>query len=211
VKVEVRRVFAGDGLPRSVGSYAGLVVMGGPMSARSDETFGTRSREVELLGEALERGIPTLGVCLGAQLLALAGGGAVHAGGRLEVGWGKVQLTDPGDGDRLFGGLPDQLEVLHWHGDTFTLPDAAVHLARSELYENQAFRFGSCAWGLQFHVEVDAAAVEEFVAAFGDEAIDGGTSPEAIAAGMAEALERLGPYRRLIVDRFAGLVARGSG
>ena len=137
-------------------AFDGIVVMGGPMSAYSDEGFPTRRRELELLADALVRGVPTLGVCLGAQLLALAAGGRALAGKvGPEVGWAPVEFTEHAKEDSLLAGLPRQIIVLHWHGDTFELPPHAVELAASPLYRGQAFRVGSQAWGFQFHLEVD--------------------------------------------------------
>jgi GMP synthase-like glutamine amidotransferase len=211
VEVDVCRVFSGQALPLSLDSHDGLVVMGGPMSATTDEGFPTRREETDLVREALGRNIPMLGVCLGAQLLALAAGGAVFPGDNgPEIGWGTVELTEAAHRDELFAGLSRELDVLHWHRDTFALPGGAVRLASSGSYENQAFRSGSSAWGLQFHVEVDAPAVSEYVGSFGKEALAAGTTSEVIEAESPAALQRLEPHRRLIVDRFARLVARGS-
>jgi GMP synthase-like glutamine amidotransferase len=207
VAVDLRPVFAGASLPRDLADFDGLVVMGGPMSAASDEGFPTRRAELGLLTEGLDRGLPTLGVCLGAQLLALAGGGSVFPGaGGPEIGWGPVELIEGAGGDPLLTGLPDELTVLHWHGDTFDPPPAATHLASNSRYRSQAFRCGSRAWGLQFHLEVDEAAVAAFVDAFGAEAARAGTAPESITADAAAALTILGPHRTRILARFAELV-----
>ncbi|MGO8870186.1 MAG: type 1 glutamine amidotransferase [Acidimicrobiales bacterium] len=120
--VEVRRVFAGDPLPVDAEQLDGLVVMGGPMSAVTDEGFPSSVAELALLGDAVSRGVPTLGVCLGAQLPAQATGGSVHPGHGAEIGWGDVGLTADAGADPLLTGLPARLTVLHWHGDTFSLP-----------------------------------------------------------------------------------------
>ena len=200
VDVTVCRVFAGDPVPEEVDGLDGVVVMGGPMSAATDDGFPTRKAEIGLLADALRRELPTLGVCLGAQLLAAAAGGRVTEGtAGSEIGWAPVDLTAAATGDPLLDGLPDRLEVLHWHGDTFSLPPGAVHLATSPRYASQAFRAGRRAWGLQFHVEVTRPAVDAFVAAFGDE---GG-----VIDGADAALAALAPVRDRIVTRFAGLVS----
>jgi GMP synthase-like glutamine amidotransferase len=208
VDVDVRAVFAGEDLPSDLTDIDGLVVMGGPMSALSDEGFPSRRGELELLAEGLDRGLPMLGVCLGAQLLALAGGGAVYPGPTgPEIGWGPVALTAEAEDDPLLGGLPEQLTVLHWHGDTFEPPVGAIRLATNGRYPNQAFRSGSRAWGLQFHLEVDGSAVAAFVDAFGAEAARAGSPPRSILAGTAPALKILEPHRRRVLARFAQLVA----
>jgi GMP synthase-like glutamine amidotransferase len=208
VVTDVRRVYDGEPLPPDLADVDGLVVMGGPMSAGSDEGFPSRPAELALLEDALGRGVPTLGVCLGAQLLALAAGGSVHRGlAGPEIGWAPVELAAQAGEDPLLTGLPSTLTVLHWHGDTFELPPGAVHLAANSRYRNQAFRRGARAWGLQFHLEVDDRAVAAFVGAFGDEAVTAGTTPETIEADSAQALEDLTPYRSVVLARFAELVA----
>jgi len=208
VTVDTRRLFAGDPLPNDVSTFDGLVVMGGPMSAVDDHGFRTRAREIALLSQSLDRGITTLGICLGAQLLAVAAGGRVFAGDAgPEIGWGPVQFTPDTGSDPLLAGVPSPLTVLHWHGDTFDLPLGATHLAASRTYANQAFRVGGRAWGFQFHVEVDRRAVEGFLDAFGDEARSAGEDPAAIAAATEEHLDELVPIRDQICDRFAQSVA----
>ena len=118
--------------------------------------------ERDLLRAAMNAGLPVLGVCLGAQQLAYALGGEVATGAAPEVGVGEVHLTVESIGDPVFGAAPTPLSCVHWHGDAFTLPDGAVRLAGSDAYENQAFRVGRCAYGLQFHVEVTASLVAQW-------------------------------------------------
>lgn len=207
VVVEVLRVFAGASIPTEVSDFDGVVVMGGPMSASSDDGFPTRKAEISLLSDALRTGIPTLGICLGAQLLAAAGGAKVKRGeAGLEIGWGPVRLTGSATDDNLLGGLAEEMTVLHWHGDTFDIPPDAVHLAASPLYRNQAFRLGTRAWGLQFHLEVDLSAVEAFLEAFGDEVELAGTTSEKIRDETPDAVARLRPRRDQVLTRFAAMV-----
>jgi GMP synthase-like glutamine amidotransferase len=157
--LRVVRVDAGEPVPaaHAVGAMAGLVVMGGPMSVHDDLPW--LSDERALLRAAAGAGLPVLGICLGAQQLALALGGEVRPGPVLECGMGEVHLTAAAARDDVFGPAPTPLPCVHWHGDTFSLPPGAVHLARSDAYENQAFRVGGRAYGLQFHVEVTASLV----------------------------------------------------
>ena len=206
VDVAIVRPDRGEAVPSGLDGVDGLVVMGGPMSARSDDGFASRRAEIALLRAAVEAGVPTLGVCLGSQLLAAAGGGEVRAGTGLEVGWGPVALAPEAAADPLLAGIRGALPVLHWHGETFTLPSGAVLLASSDAYPHQAFRLGGAAWGLQFHLEVDAAAVRRFVDAFGAEADD----PEAIVADAPAWLARSGPVQATVLGRFAGLEATRS-
>ena len=211
ISVELCQVFTGDHPAASLDGYDGLVVMGGPMSAASDDGFPTRAAEIDLLEDALERRLPALGVCLGAQLLAIAAGGKVYPGAEgPEIGWAPVSLVvAEAEQDPLFRDLPSELTVLHWHGDTFDLPPGATHLARSKAYPNQAFRAGPRAWGLQFHLEVDVPAVDAFLTAFGVEAAGCGVAPADIAARAGQAVAALAPERGKLLDRFAGLVRQG--
>jgi len=208
VTVDVRRVHVGEPLPPDVADFAGLVVMGGPMSAHSDRGFPTRRTELDLLTDAMARGVPTIGVCLGAQLLALAGGGSVFPGANgPEVGWAPIEITELAAADPLLADLPDRLTVLHWHGDTFEAPPGSARLATSSRYQGQAFRIGARAWGFQFHLEVDEDAVAAFLDAFAEDTVQAGTSPEVIEAESRLALEALEPQRSRVLARFADLVA----
>jgi len=157
--VKTVKPLAGQPLPAH-DEVAGAVFMGGPMNVDEVERFPALAAEREWLAEAVERGMPVLGVCLGAQLLARALGAEVRAGERPEIGFALVEVTDPGD--PLLGGLAPRTEVLHWHGDVFDLPDGAAHLASSERTACQAFRAGN-AWGVLFHPEADFALVEAWM------------------------------------------------
>jgi GMP synthase (glutamine-hydrolysing) len=153
--VEVRRLDLEDEIPEA-DHVAGLVVMGGPFGAYEEDSYPFLAKECSLLAAAVRRGSPVLGVCLGAQLLAKALGCKVFPGHGAEVGFGSIALTQAGQQDPLFAEMGNVLPAFHWHGDTFTLPEGAVLLASSQMYAQQAFRFGSRAYGLQFHVEPDA-------------------------------------------------------
>jgi GMP synthase (glutamine-hydrolysing) len=155
----VHRLDRGEPLPVA-GEVAGLVVMGGPMGAHDDADHPWLAAERDLLATAVGRGVPVLGVCLGAQLLAAALGARVVPGPAPEIGLGTVTLTDDGLADPVLGPAGPDLPVLHWHGDTFDLPDGAVLLASSDRYRHQAFRLGTRAYGLQFHVEIGTAEAE---------------------------------------------------
>lgn len=202
--VRVCRTWAGEPVPESPAGLAALVVMGGPMAAYDDSpAFATRAAELSLLRAALEAEVPVLGVCLGAQLLAVAAGGTARPGDAQQIGWEEVRTTSAAPADQLFAGLPERLRVLHWHGDTMDLPAGATLLASCDRYPVQAFRIGGSAWGLQFHLEVDKAAVDAFAAAFPGEAA---TAPDLQESAPAE-LTALAPHRDDVFDRFTTLVA----
>jgi GMP synthase (glutamine-hydrolysing) len=186
--VQAVKPLAGQPLPAH-DEVAGAVVMGGPMNVDAVERFPGLATEREWLAEALRRGLPLLGICLGAQLLARALGAEVRPGEGPEIGFGSVEVSDPGD--PLLGGLAPSTEVLHWHGDVFDLPDGAQPLASSTRTEHQAFRAGN-AWGVLFHPEADLALVEAWLAvpAMIDEACAAlGDDGEAALAQQARAAE----------------------
>lgn len=152
-------------LPATVEGLRAVCLLGGPMGAEDEEDHPFLVAERRLLAAALEAGIGILGICLGAQLLALVAGGRLQPlaqaeGGRVrEVGWGPVSFRFGADDADLAAAVPDCLDVVHWHGDTFTLPPGAVHLAATTVCRNQAFRCGRRAFGLQFHLEYDRASL----------------------------------------------------
>lgn len=129
-----------------------VVIMGGPMGVYEREAFPWIGREIERIAHRLARDRPTLGVCLGSQMMAAALGARVYAGSVKEVGFAPVLLNEAGAASPLrhLAGLP----VLHWHGDTFDLPVGVEPLASSRLYANQAFRRGRTLLALQFHAEM---------------------------------------------------------
>jgi GMP synthase (glutamine-hydrolysing) len=139
-----------------------LIVLGGPIGVGDVADYPFLAREIALIEQRMKAERPTLGICLGAQMMAHALGGRVYPGGTKEIGWGRLQLTDAGAASCLAPlAEPDAL-VLHWHGDTFDLPQGATRLASSPVYENQAFAYGRNALALQFHVEADPARLEEW-------------------------------------------------
>lgn len=147
------RLWDGDPVPRA-DDVAGLVVLGGPMGALDHTVYPHVARERELLSQLLATRVPVLGVCLGAQLLAVAAGGWLLPEAAEEAGVGEVDASQQARRDPVFRVFGAQQTVLHWHSDTFELPSGAVHLASTPSCRNQAFRIGS-AYGLQFHVEID--------------------------------------------------------
>lgn len=137
-----------------------LIIMGGPMGVYEAEEHPYLLEEIKVARARLEKDKPVLGVCLGAQIIAKALGAEVYPGPNgKEVGWLPIQLTDEGQESPLVHLAPEKTSLFHWHGDTFDLPMGAVRLARSALYQNQAFRYGRNALGVQFHPEVSEVQI----------------------------------------------------
>ncbi|MGI5460249.1 methyltransferase domain-containing protein [Streptomyces sp. CA-249302] len=197
----VCRTWAGDPVPETADDIVALVVMGGAMAAYED--FPGRTAELALLRAALDAEVPVLGICLGAQLLAIAAGGAAKPGSGAQVGWGEVRTVEAVHADPLFTAVPERLRVLHWHSDTMDLPAGATLLASCDRYPVQAFRVGGSAWGIQFHLELDEEGVKAFAAAFPEEAA---TEPGLVESAPAE-LAALARHRDGVFKRFAAFVA----
>lgn len=138
-----------------------LIVMGGPMSVNDEERFPWLRLEKQYIKQTIKSGKAVLGICLGAQLIASALGESVYPNRRKEIGWFPVQGI-PSEDDRIFR-FPPLIEVFHWHGETFDLPESAVLLARSEGCENQAFQVGHKVIGLQFHLETTPESAQAIV------------------------------------------------
>jgi GMP synthase (glutamine-hydrolysing) len=152
----------GEELPLNLDEISCVVVMGGPMNVYEEEAYPFLKAEDAFLKDVIGKGIPLLGICLGAQLLAKACGARIMKAPEREVGWRKVELTEWGRHDRLFLGIADPT-VFQWHEDTFDLPGGAVLLATGEACRNQAFRVGPCAYGLQFHIEASSDMVLDWI------------------------------------------------
>lgn len=190
------RWWAGD-LPPAPEAYDWLVVMGGPMNVYQHRDHPWLVAEKAALAAACAAGRRVLGVCLGAQLLADVLGGKVLQNPEREIGWWPVRAAVAGAGAAGSGpgpaggrfAFPAEVTVLHWHGDTFTLPPGATRLAASAACAEQAFVWGERALGLQFHLEMDAAAVAAIAAGCADELAAGGRwvqDAAALASGARE-------------------------
>jgi GMP synthase (glutamine-hydrolysing) len=156
--LDIRRPPLGDPLPDTLAGHAGAAVFGGPMSANDPDEFV--KRETDWLAVPLKEDKPFLGICLGAQMLVNHLGGKVETrpDGLVEIGWYPLQATEAG---RSVIDWPDM--VYHFHREGFSLPKDAVLLARGDIYENQAFRYGRNAWGVQFHGELTRAMMQRWV------------------------------------------------
>lgn len=160
LNIDHRRPLEGDRLP-PVAEVSGAVFMGGPMNVDQVDRHPGLLAEREWLEQALAAGVPTLGICLGAQLLARAAGASVSPGNCPEIGWAPVEVLEGEDPLARF--LAPASQVLHWHGDVFELPQGATHLASSERTEVQGFRIAN-SWGFLFHAEADVELVDLWLA-----------------------------------------------
>lgn len=180
-----------------------LIVLGGPMGVYEQSEFPFIKDEISLIRQRLADRKPMLGVCLGAQLMAAALGARVYPGANgKEIGWSAIQAAPNFVPPRWFAPLvDDNLQVLHWHGDTFDLPRGALHLASSNLYQNQGFAVQNFALALQFHPEVTAQGLESWYAGHAAELNRAGISVPALRAAAAEQA----PALAMASDRFMNL------
>ena len=131
-----------------------LIVMGGPMGVYDNNKFPWLVNEKEFIKEAIEAGKTVVGICLGAQLIASALGTNVYPNTKKEIGWFPLTKTNEGQSHNLLNDLPDNFIAFHWHGDTFDLPEKAIHLLQTDICRNQAFLYKNNVLGLQFHLEI---------------------------------------------------------
>ena len=210
VAVEVCRPYAGDKLPARV-ERGGLMVLGGSMGACDDEDAPWLADVRTLLAEATSSGRAVLGICLGGQMLAVAGGGRVApspSGG--ELGLGKIELEDESRTDRLFGAMTSPLEAAQWHDDEITeLPTGAVLLASSPGCAVQAFRLGDRAWGVQFHPEAGGAVMQAWADAEDSLPPERLRQMELAISEVRAAEDRLFGYWQGFAERFAEVVREG--
>jgi GMP synthase-like glutamine amidotransferase len=148
-------------LPDSMDGYDALLVCGGIANTHETDRYRWIEPEQALLADALRRGVPTMGLCLGAQLLVLAAGGEVYRTQSPEVGWFAVDVDPDAAGDPVLGAMPPRFMALQWHYYGCELPRSAVEYARSPVCA-QAFRIGDSAWGTQFHIEVTREVLEDW-------------------------------------------------
>jgi len=152
----------GDTLPASNTGFDGIIIMGGPQSANDESDY--IKAELSWLKEALNQGLPMLGICLGAQLMAKAAGSNISASPVRELGWYPLYQTADSKDDPLFASMPEGLALFQWHGESFSLHDKMTLVATHPDVPAQAFRLGRGQYGLQFHIEVDASIIETWIA-----------------------------------------------
>lgn len=189
---------------------AGLIVMGGPMSVDDVEQYPFLASEVAWIQQAVARQLPVLGICLGSQLLAKAMGGKVYPNQIKEIGWYPLQMLPAAAKDAILADCQNTETVFQWHGDTFDLPAGAVLLAQSGQCKHQAFRVGSSAWGLQFHIEMTPDMVDLWLSEPSNrdelaqlDYID----PAAIRTATLSEFPKMQQFGRCVLSRFATICA----
>lgn len=192
--------------------YKGLIVLGGPMNVSDQGQRPHLRTELRCIEQALAAGKPVLGICLGAQLLAHALGAAVHRHPVPEIGWYRWQATAAAREDAVLAPLGDDAPVFQWHGCSFEIPPGAVHLGRTASCENQAFRWGDSAYGLQFHLEMDVPLIERWLGnpVYRDELECSGLGhgPEAIRAATRLHIDEMQQRANEVFNRFLDRIGR---
>lgn len=191
--------------------YAGLLVLGGAMGPAEDDRHPWLPAVRAVLARAVENAVPTFGICLGAQLLALARGGEVRRGTRPELGVLDIRLAPPAHGDPVIGALAgsgaDRVPVVQWHWEEISrLPPGAVRLAGSAAYENQAFRLGSAAWAVQGHPEVTGGIAARWARQDSPLLVAEGRSPDDLVAEVRAVEVELVRVWRPVAAAFAAVV-----
>ncbi|HWK16176.1 MAG TPA: type 1 glutamine amidotransferase [Solirubrobacteraceae bacterium] len=188
---------------RSPAAYDAVLAFGGAMHPDQGQRHDWMEGERVLLAELVERGVPTLAVCLGAQLLAGAGGGAVRRATRPEIGWCPVELTPAGAADPVLGPLGPGFEALEWHSYACAPPPEATALARNATCL-QAYRIGERAWGIQFHAEVTAADLDGWIEDYrsDEDAVAIGLDPDALRRESEAKIGAWNDLGRGLCERF---------
>ncbi|RJL32560.1 type 1 glutamine amidotransferase [Bailinhaonella thermotolerans] len=198
---DIVRPYLGDPVPPAP-EGAGLIVLGGEPSADEDDRYPWLRPTRALLRRAVEAEVPTLGICLGAQLLTLACGGEVRPGSHgLETGLLPVRRLPAADADPLMRGVPATALAVQWHKDAMTrLPEGAVPLATGDVYPAQAYRLGSCAWAVQFHPEATYDIYESWMAGGAHKVTAAGLDPQRVLAQVKQVTDTWRPLAAAFAD-----------
>jgi len=162
-KIRTIELDRGQDLPPDLSKIEAVILLGGPMNVYEEGKYPFLKDEDAFLKKAIRENVPTLGICLGAQLLAKACGVKVKKAKEKEIGWYKVSSTDEGRKDPLLAGIASEFDAFQWHEDTFEIPSDAALLATSNSCRNQAVRFCKNIYGLQFHIEVTGSMIKDWV------------------------------------------------
>ena len=205
---QVLRLFHGEMPTEDWQRVKALIVLGGPMSVDDEDDFPFLRWEKRFIRAAIEEAVPVLGVCLGAQLIASTMGAAVCHGLVKEIGWCPISITPHGQVDSLLGYLPENATVFQWHGDGFELPSAAIRLASSTHFKNQAFRVGKSIYGLQFHLEVTPSMIERWIE---QRSKDLALAPYILPDKILADTQKYGPTIKYYGERFLSEFVRRVG
>lgn len=188
--IDLRLPYSGDALPADDTDHKALIVLGGEQNALADAEFAYFPHLLDLIRGFGDRDKAVLGICLGSQLVARAYGGDNILDRPMEFGWQEVRLTEEGLNDPVLSTAGRAFPIFHWHRDTFTLPKGAVHMAQSDMTQNQAYRIGRAVYGTQFHFEADTALVKQWNAQLAHEIEDFAPGWDKAFAQLAESVGR---------------------
>ncbi len=199
----------GEAVPRDARSFCGMAFMGGPMSVNDDLPWIAPA--LELVRDAVRKDVPTLGHCLGGQLMSKALGGAVTRSRVKEIGWGEVRIADNGVAREWFGDL-ESFETFHWHGETFSIPPGATRVLSNERCANQAFALGKHL-GMQCHLEMTEELVRVWCRGGAGEIRKSAASPGVQKTGeiekrLGQRVEALHAVADRIYERWAESLAK---
>ncbi|HEX7258718.1 MAG TPA: type 1 glutamine amidotransferase [Nitrososphaeraceae archaeon] len=192
-----------DLIPTDLISYSGIIILGGPVSVY--DNYDYLKDQQKLIKKAVDMKIPTLGVCLGSQLIAEAMGGKVYPGNLKEIGWHDIEITENGSRDIFNGIATFKNKVFQWHGDTFQPPESAIILAKSDTYI-QAFRINT-AIGIQFHIEVNESMIEEWIRIYSKEIMDLKLDEKNIIPQQKEQIINLHILCKLVYNNFKKMIS----
>lgn len=196
-RIEVTRLFNGEPLP-ACEDVDLLIVLGGPMSVNDETLYPWLKAEKAFIRQAIERNKPILGICLGAQLIANSMGEKVYPNTQKEIGWFDIHAVAPRIDTNVFQ-FPASVRVFHWHGETFDLPQHAIHLAESSACKNQAFQLGERVIGLQFHLETTPKSAQDIIQHCADE-LDGSLYVQSAATMLSAPPQQYQTINRLMAN-----------
>lgn len=204
-RLNYTRLYLNEPLP-ALDAVDLLAVMGGPMNVDELDAYPWLAAEKQFIRQAVDAGRKIIGVCLGAQLIVSALGAPVTPNPHKEIGWHPVTLTEDGTNVPLLSDLPRNLNVFHWHGDTFALPPGAVHLAASDACAHQAFLYGTHVLALQFHLEYTPESIEKMLTHCARDIVEAPfiQTPAAIRAGCVN-ISQAARWLYTLLDRLTAV------
>ena len=196
------QTYNGDKIPDNLTDFNALIMMGGPMGVYDYAKFPFISDEITLIKNCLQANKPILGICLGSQLLASALGSNVVPGPVKEIGWYKIHLDAQSNNDPLFHDLDNSFSAFLWHGDIFKLPPGAIKLASSDLTDCQAFKFGTNAYGLLFHLETTRQIALDMIDKFKGEIKEQNITAEFLLNDLDNRIDNLSNIGKIVFTRW---------